>query len=739
MNRTDLLALDPVTLAALANRGLVKRAAKELDAGTGAVPSLSADTTLTGRFPDGTETVLPPNTGLDGGRCTCAAAGICRHLVGLVLSYQRSATPPAEAAVTPAEPAGATSPAGTDSSTGTSPGAAGGTAGDPGPAGEAAGRRAGTGGPAGTASGDAGGAAGTGGPAGAGGPDSGAAAAPPWSPAEVDEEALTTALGARAVAAARRALRAGYTARLHHPTAAEPVARAELATCTVRFPVPGALGYALTDTAEDRRAEAVALAVWAFRAAAEADPADPPAQLDVGGPAGPAPAAVRERMEAALTLADDLLLDGTVHAGPVLHAALRGARDTLAAHGLHWPAEALAELTGLQADYTARGARYRPERHALLLVELHARHRAATHEGAIAASPVLGTGRPGTTALRRVRLTALGCRISGGPGERTAQVYFAHGDTGVALVLHRRWEVPQDGPQPVGRDLAARRIAGASLSALSAANVVSENASRTAGGTVVLGAGRLAGTSVTPVGSAWSGLPEPLLVGDFAAHAERLRRLPPQLIRPRVAADSVRVVAVHAVEDLGYDPAEQRLTATVRDAHGNRAALAAPYNPYGPGGLDALAAALQPRPEGALLVSAFVRAAPRGGLLIDPIAVLTPGGVVVPDLAAGSGRQDPAYAGPSAADPIAEALGAALTALARAAHRGLGHLGRGERERLAEAATALARTGLANAAGRVRAVLTALGQDGPRAAVPAWVDAQLYVLTAAELHDGAQE
>ncbi|MFD7556998.1 hypothetical protein ACFV9E_20980, partial [Streptomyces sp. NPDC059835] len=100
----------------------------------------------------------------------------------------------------------------------------------------------------------------------------------PWSPGDLDDEALSAAVGARAVATARRTLARGYTARLHHPTAEEPAARAELPTCTVRFPVPAAegIGHAVTDAATARRGEVIALAVWAFRAAAEADPTAPP-------------------------------------------------------------------------------------------------------------------------------------------------------------------------------------------------------------------------------------------------------------------------------------------------------------------------------------------------------------------------------------------------------------------------------------------------------------------------------
>lgn len=90
MTRPDLLALTPDALAALANRGLVKRAVKELDAG--GVPVLDTDPAgaVQGKFPDGTTTTLPPNTTLDAARCSCGAAGVCRHRIAVVLAYQRT-------------------------------------------------------------------------------------------------------------------------------------------------------------------------------------------------------------------------------------------------------------------------------------------------------------------------------------------------------------------------------------------------------------------------------------------------------------------------------------------------------------------------------------------------------------------------------------------------------------------------------------------------------------------------
>ncbi|MEU9143654.1 hypothetical protein [Streptomyces sp. NPDC048349] len=681
--RPDLLALDLATLASLANRGLVKRAAKERDAGCGAEVWPDADGTLRGRFPDGTEVALPPGAGLDRGTCTCGAPGICRHLIGLVLACQGDAAETRQAG--PGAPAGA-----------------------------------------GAASADTG--------AGTDAETEGGAAWRPWSPGSLDDDALSAAVGARAVTSARRTLARGYTARLHHPTAEEPVARAELPTCTVRFPVPApdGIGHAVTDATAARRGEVIALAVWAFRAATEADPADPPAQVDVGGRGGRTLAAGSPELRTAAALLDELLLDGAAHAGPVLATSLRRVRDELSARALHWPAGTLTDVIEQLDEHAGRGARYRAERHAALITEFHARLRAAAHTSQVAASQVLGSGERGDTALRRVRLTALGCRISGTPQDRTAEVFLAHGDAGTGLVLRRRWALAP-GQDPTGPELAARRVAGAPLGAVARANLVSESASRTPGLSVTIGAGRVASTSVTPVGSAWADLPEPLLLRDFAAHARALDRLPLYLVRPRTGADSVRVVAVHEIGELGYDPAEQRLEAAVRDAHGAAATLSAVHNPYSPGALDVLAACLEGSRGEVRYLSAFVRVT-GAGLVFDPIAVMTTQGVTVPDLSPAAGSPLVPNLLPRPRDPLSEALEGAVSAMAAAADRGLRACGAAARARLEEAATDLSRTGLSAAAGLVRAFLAALHDEGPATAVRPWVDAQIHLLSALELH-----
>ncbi|QXJ20341.1 hypothetical protein AGRA3207_001035 [Actinomadura graeca] len=656
MSRADLLALTPGALAALVNRGLVKRAAKDLDAGNGPAVTVAPGGGVHGLFPDGTETTLPPGAGLEAATCTCAATSACRHRVCLVLAYQRD--------------------------------------------------HGGTGGPD-------------------DGPDDGAVpeAAAGWSPGAFDDETLARVLGRRALTAARRTFRAGYAARVHRPSEHDPVARVELPSCTVRFLVPGELGYVETDAVAVVRAEVIVLAAWAFRAADERDPDGADVRVDVGGAGGAAGGAAGTGLEAVLELTGQVLLEGAAQAGPVLAAALRRAAADLAGGGLHWPAAAVEELAGQLDAHRDRRADHDPGRLAALLAEVRARHRAARN-GASRAQ-VLGTDESAETPLRRVRLAALGCRVGGNAESRTADVYLAHGDT--VLVLKRRWAVP-GGERLTGADLAGRRILGTSLRALAAANVVSESATRSAGRVVRVARGRVARTTVTPLGDAWEGLPPALLVRDLAAQGRALDALPPSLVRPRVEAELVRVVAVAEVRDIGYHPGDQRLDAVVADAAGTTAVVSADHAPHRPGALDALAEALTAGPR---LISGALRR-DRGGLVIDPFAVMTGDGIAVPDLATGRGGGP--LDGPSARPPdaLGSALEDALAVCAEAAQRGLLYAPRGLRDRVARAGRDLGRVGLRTAGAAVAHLATALGGDDPHQMTRTWADAQIRLITTAE-------
>ncbi|MFB7948659.1 hypothetical protein ACFC6L_27510 [Kitasatospora phosalacinea] len=681
--RADLLALDADTLAALANRGLVKRAARELEAGAGPSVALGADGEVSAAFPDGSRTALPVGVPLEGGTCSCPAPGVCRHLVGLVLAYQAQAQARADSPT--AEPR-------TVGPSATNPPAAEPTDVDP-PAADPTDARP------------------------ADPPESAPAAAQlPWSPAEFDDAALLAAFGRPALAAARRAWERGVRATVQRMDAEHPAPSVELPSCTVRFPVPHSLNFALSGATSARHGELVTLAAWAFRAADEEGAPSGAARTVGGGEASRrAKAAAEDPLAAVAALAEELLRTGTARTGPVLQAQLARAEAALASASAHWPAAAAAELRVQLAAYADRDTRYDPDRVAELLAELLARHRAA--DRALA----LGSGESAVTQLRRTRLVALGCRVSGGSGpERCAEVYLAQPDAGIALVLRKRWTLAE-GQAGTGAELAGRRLLGHPVRALAGSNLVSESVSRSAGRTVTVERGRIASTSVTPLGDAWTSLPAPLLLHDAAARLRALGERPPRLVRPRIAAENAHVLAVAEVGPLGYDPARQRLEATVRDAAGTAVLVSAEHDVLCPGRIDALAAALE---SGTVShVSGLLRQA-AGRPVLDPLAVRTGAGPVHPDLAAEGEPHPFDVLPPVVTDPLTEALTAARTALAELARTGLDTA---LPHRLAPAAAHLRRTGLRTAA----ALLDALAADPAPAR---WADAALHLLTALDLH-----
>ncbi|RDI21557.1 hypothetical protein [Lentzea flaviverrucosa] len=599
MTRPDLMALTPDALAALANRGLVKRAVKELDAGV--VPALDIDPAgaVQGKFPDGTTTTLPPGIALDAAGCSCGAAGVCRHRIAVVLAYQRT-----QEASAPAEL---------------------------------------------------------------------------WSPGLVPDADLVALMGERTLRRARRAHQAGYRVKLRRPTAQDQTAQAELPTCTVTFLVPGDLSYVHTDAVN--KDEATALAVWAFREADEQGTDT----VDVGG----SPTTATD-LTAVTDLLDQLLLDGATNASEVLDVAWQRLHRDLTAQRLHWPAAVITDLLAQLTAYRGRSADYEAERFAALLTELHARTTATGPR-----AEILGPDEPAETPLKRVRLTALGARQR---AENTADVYLASGD----VVL-----VQRNTPLRTAQRLAA-------------SNVVSESATRSASRAVTLKTSRVAKTSLTPVGTAWDHLPQALVIDDYEAAAAHLAELPPRQVRARVEAELVRAIRVTEVTDLAYDPAAQRLTATLHSPNGTTCRLEATHRAVAPHALDALTTALRANPT---TITGTVRRH-RGTLVVDPLAVLASTGVTVPDLATDQTPQ-PLSPGTTASDPLSATVDSALTVLAEAAHRGLDHLTDSLFTRVREVGAHLHNAGLRTAATHVTVFA-----DAPTATT--WLAANLRLLVTAD-------
>ena len=488
--RADLLALTDDALAALANRGIVKRSTREVAGGHGPAVAEADDGTITGTFADGTTVVVPAGATLDHATCTCPASDVCRHRVMVVLAYRASRQQ-----------------------------------GDISERSERMGRRASASEP------NADGVRGR--------SPLGVTAA--WSPAEFSDAELEAVLGARALATARRAFRTGYRARVRRPTPRDQVPAVELPSCTVRFLVPHELGYARVDAARGTRDDAVALAVWAFRVADEAGADRETVDLAVGGERLDRAAGGGSGIEPALPLLADLLHEGVAHTGPAVAAAIAQARRALDRRNLRWPVDTLDEVADQLDAYRARRARYHAEDIAALVAEIVARHRCVAGHGASLRPDVLGTEEAAETPLRLLRLTGLGGRVWGDDTTRTVEVYLAHAEAGVVLTLRRRVEVDEDdGEPPSAPRLGRRKAGGVRLSDLAGGNVVTESAVRSANRVMRIAESRLARTTVTPSTGAWDGLPSGLLVRDLDAEAARLAGLPPAVVRPRVVADAVR-------------------------------------------------------------------------------------------------------------------------------------------------------------------------------------------------------
>lgn len=646
--RTDLLALTEDALAALANRGLVKRAAKELAAGAGASVSVGDDGAIEAVFPDGVVTRLAAEAALANASCTCAATGQCRHRVGLVLAYQAANSIESASASADAD----------------------------------------------------------------------------WSPGDISDETLTRVLGVRAMEAARRALADGFEAIVHRGHSVAP--RVELPACTVTFHVQGDPAYATTDAAEAKRGEAVALAVWAFRAAGEEGDRLDGVRVHLGGHADAAVAAVAgfDVLDRAAEVVEGLLLDGTAHAGPLSLAHLRHAIRELGEASMVWPAAVAEDLADEIDWYTQRSARYEMRRAAELVCEFQSRRRAV--RGPSAAAPILGTAEPQTTELRRVRLVGLGCRIEAGGSHRRAELYFAHPQDGNVLVLRRSWETEEEA---TAEQLRTHRIAKFPLHQLAAANLVSEAATRSAARVIALGSSNVAKTSVLPVGRSWLDLPERLLIRDFKSVVERLGARGPRFLRPRVAAEDVFVFVVDDVESIGYDPAQQRLEALVRDEHGTQALVSAEYSAHAPAALGALAEALTE--SASLLISASV-VIEAGLPVLRPIAVSPSADcpLVVPDLAPGDGSGAlpvPLVVRPGDAHPITAVLDQATDTLAEHAHRGLGLLIQTARTEVDRLTRDLRRVGLLMLSALFAEYARTLAAEDGAARVRAWTDAAIAV------------
>ncbi|BBL76831.1 hypothetical protein [Methylomagnum ishizawai] len=406
------------------------------------------------------------------------------------------------------------------------------------------------------------------------------------SPAKVDDATLARLIPARALNAAEVLKAAGMEVELRHPGSGEPCPTARLPMATVRFWGGAAIEAARCDCVAAACCEHVALAVWAFREAAESEPEAPAARVRWAG------AAAQGGIDPALfhDLVDSLLRHG-VRLGLAPHReALTNALEAAETGGAVWLGLLLGELEAWIAAYAQRNARYDRAEGVRLVAELALRLAAGGQPDR--ARSALGIGEPAETELDRLRLVSLGARIDRDGDLRRVRLVMADGDTGTHFVLVHAWQAAGD----EAGALAAQRLApGVKLLPLAGGQLLSRQAKRRADGTLTLAKSRSSQNSLLPQAGDWSGLGRPLCFERVADLREEKALRPVPHLLPRHAAAGFAVLRVAGVEALFYAPHQQALLAVVRDADGESVILRREHAAHTPHALDAMAGALTGR------------------------------------------------------------------------------------------------------------------------------------------------
>lgn len=696
--RTDLLELTPEALTALANAGFVKRAQKDVAAGV--LPKLETgeDGAVHAVFDDGVRTSLPPGRTLRDAQCGCAASGMCRHRVMLVLAYQVQHRAVAVSAPSAAPESGDATLAGApdDASNGAA------SAGDP--------------------------------------ADESARAAGAWSPAHFDDAALAGSFTPSVLEQAARLAAARPAVAVQAWGGANVPPAARLPMCSVRFFSRSALAHARCDCKQGSGCAHVVVAVWAFRQAGPLAPGAAEAIVEVRPPADAAVEGGDDRTllqgaaaQAACDEIDALLralwLDGSSQPPMALAARVEAVRGRVRALGWCWIDDALDEVWQLLQAQHARSSRFEPLRLLRVLAELWARLRAAAHaeradgRPAMPASQILGVGVKGEVELDHLRLVSLGAELWADDDAEGASVLFADPDTQAVTVLERSWTRAADaaaGGRAPG--LSGRRVAGFPLRQVAAGQVVTKAATRRANGVIDIAAG-VRQTGVLPLSpKSWDDLVAPLRQTSVTALVAHLRDALPDFVRPRQAASGASAGAAGSLHVLAFEPMRVRLTywdaaaQTLHawlahvdddaDARGDASPalhLTLPHRTAAPGAVDALARALAGE-WGALRAVAGTVRLHGGEAVMRPLALLSAQRAVVLQTEAAAPQPLPLQRDAEAAPPLVALAEDTLDLLARWLRQGLRHQGGGAPARVREQAARLDQAGLQQA-GRLLSAL----------------------------------
>gem|GEM_PF-433555 len=560
--RADILALTLDDLVAFSNRGTVKRALKEVNENLVAVAiEETPEGEVTFRWDDGRVSTLPAQGTLREGRCTCAAAGICRCLIRAVLAYQQQASSQSNSSPAMAAPADASeAPASSSVAEQSSPG---GEAVEPA---EATAER--------TVESDH---------------DTVSPVAPtataPWDPGTITDEQLAQHFPRALLTKARKAYEQGELVELIRGP--KPQAHFHQRSTTIRFLVPGDPRYFHCDCAEHGLCSCAPLAIWAFRQL----PADRTAGLvSTQTVAYPVPSELLGDLSHLLA---ELIETGFSNVPTAWKDRLNRAAARCRKQGLLWPAEIIGELLHLYQQYHEHSALFESQALAILVGELLIRCDAIQSQPpAVPQLLIRGAANDTLTEVGSARLVGLGCWVIHHRRSVEMFAFLQDDDSGTLVAVSRNFENPAD--EQAQHDFARlSRYAitkGMSLAAIGSGILVIQGAKRTPNRRLVLGRRP---SALHSQAFAWEKLRPPVLVGDFAALDAQRASLPPTALRPRRVTEDLYVLEVAQVEDVTYDPISQTIQATLRDAQGGAAQLRHPYTTGGQAGFEGLLATLE--------------------------------------------------------------------------------------------------------------------------------------------------
>ncbi|MEM7592702.1 MAG: hypothetical protein AAF383_14480 [Cyanobacteria bacterium P01_A01_bin.83] len=526
MHRSDLLALTNDDLTVLSNRGLVKRATKELEKRILTYELTENESQITIAWSDDVECILPSREQISDRHCSCSATNICRHLIRSILLYQREYQESKGENLLVAEP----NLENEDKSA------------------------------------------------------KAQIASKIWNPGDINDAELAAFYSKATITRSRKEFNSGQVIEVIR--ASKPIARLHTLAYTVRFLVPGDLRYTYCDCNETAPCRHVLFAVWAFRLLEEnkisgiidtvtevlSTPTELLNEIDrtlqdllkVGIKDISTPLIGRLERLANQCRQVELIWLGEIIAELIQMCDRYTNRD--ARFSISKVVELIGELCIRSDAIRSDGIRNNIETVPQLFIR--------------------GSKADKLTDIGAARLIGLGCGVEVKKQSTVLTTYLQDTDSGTVVAVCHEFIDPEVAKLPTFSQLAQKAIfKRVSLASLGAGQMLVKGGKRSPNYQFIPGRSQIV---INPQSFQWSQLRSPLLVEDFEVLKAHLELLPPAALRPRRLTESFHVLAIDRVESVEFSNAEQETTAILKDANNSSVILKFPYNSRAAAGTELL-------------------------------------------------------------------------------------------------------------------------------------------------------